>query len=264
MSIKITILGCGNSSGVPSVGNYWGVCDPAEPKNRRNRACLAVQSSDTTIIIDTGADFRHQMNAFDIHNLDAVFYTHQHSDHCHGIDDLRPLFFRNDKTPISCFGHQDSFNELEQRFHYLFEGGNNARYYPPVLDAHPFSSDQYGKMQSFGGVEFIPFEMDHHSCTSVGYRFGDVAYCVDMKRLDQKAMDVLKGCDTWIVDGAGYHSDDNAVHANLDALYAYNEYVGARQVYVTCLSSLMDYQTMCDELPDGFDPAYDGLTLSFT
>lgn len=262
MTLKITILGCGNSSGTPSVGNYWGVCDPNEPKNRRNRACVAVQSLDASVIIDTGADFRHQMNRFNIENIDAVFYTHHHSDHCHGIDDLRSMFFRNDKKPIPCFGRQESLDEISARFTYLFQGGNNAKYYPPMLDACAFDPARYGQAHLFKDIEFIPFEMDHGSCVSVGYRFGDVAYCVDMKRLDQKALDVLKGCDTWIVDGAGYHSEDNSVHADLQALYQYNDYIGARCVYVTCLSSLMDYKTLCDELPTGFYPAFDGLALN--
>ncbi|MGH1457196.1 MAG: MBL fold metallo-hydrolase [Alphaproteobacteria bacterium] len=261
MSLKITVLGCGNSSGTPSVGNYWGMCDPSEPKNRRNRACLAVQSDDATVIIDTGADFRHQMNAFDISALDGVFYTHHHSDHCHGIDDLRSMFFRNERKSIPCFGHKESLEEILLKFHYLFKGGNNERYYPPMLDAHVFDAAQYGRVQNFKDIEFIPYEMDHGSCMSVGYRFGSLAYSVDMKTLDQKALDVIKGSDIWVVDGAGYHADDNAVHANLKALYEYNDYIGAKSVYVTCLSSAMDYKTLCDELPVGFYPAYDGLAF---
>lgn len=261
MGLKFTILGCGNSSGTPSVGNYWGVCDPNEPKNRRNRACLAVQSDETTVIIDTGADFRHQMNNFNISHLDGVFYTHHHSDHCHGIDDLRSMFFRDDRQSIPCYGHAESFDEIIQKFKYLFHGGDNERYYPPMLDARIFDKGDYGRLMSFRDIDFIPLEMQHGSCTSVGYRFGDLSYCVDMKSLDQAALDTLKGTRIWIVDGAGYHQDDNDVHANLSALYEYNEYIGAQKVYVTCLSSLMDYKTLSEELPKGFYPAYDGLVL---
>ncbi len=261
MSLKITVLGCGNSSGTPSVGNYWGACDPAEPKNRRNRACLAVRSDETTVIIDTGADFRHQVNAFDIQKIDGVFYTHHHSDHSHGIDDLRALFFRHGRVAIPCFGHEDSFHEIIGKFDYLFHGGNDERYYPPILEARQFEARQYTYLQRFKDIDFTPFEMDHGSCVSVGYRFGGLSYCVDMKSMDQAALDVVKGSDVWIVDGAGYHQDDNAVHANLKTLYDYNEYVQAGAVYVTCLSSAMDYKTLCDELPDGFYPAFDGLAF---
>ncbi len=262
MSLKFTILGCGNSSGTPSVGNYWGACDPAEPKNRRHRCSLAVQSEETTIIIDTGADFRHQMNEHNINRIDCVFYTHQHSDHCHGIDDLRGLFFRNNKTPIKCFGHKESLDIITDRFDYLFKGGNSLKYYPPMLESCPFDAAQYLKETSFKDIGFTPFEMDHGTCTSVGYRFGDVTYCVDMKSLSRAALDIIKGSKVWIVDGAAYNDPNNEVHADLQTLYDYNDYIGAEQVYVTSLSSLQDYQTLKAELPRGFAPAYDGLTIS--
>tara|TARA_R110001592_G_scaffold16881_3_gene71402 strand:- start:13562 stop:14359 length:798 start_codon:yes stop_codon:yes gene_type:complete len=264
MSLKLTILGCGNSSGVPSVGNYWGNCDPKEPKNRRFKCSLAVQSEDTTIVIDTGADFRSQINMFNIPQLDGVFYTHEHSDHCHGIDDLRPFFFRNGRNPIPCYGRDNTLTDLEKRFTYLFEGGNHDYFYPVILQANKFTPDQYTKPQQYRDIEYIPFEMDHGTCTSVGYRFGDISYCVDMKRLDQTALDVIKGSKIWIVDGAAYDNPNNDVHANLESLYAYNEYIQAEQVYVSCLSSMMDYQTLLNDLPKGFLPAYDGLVLKST
>lgn len=262
MSIKITILGCGNSSGVPAIGNYWGACDPNEIKNIRTRCCVAVQSDATTIIIDTGADIRNQMNGFDICNLDAVFYTHQHSDHCHGIDDLRPFYFRNDKTQIKCYGGAGVLDEISTRFHYLFNGGNHASLYPPILEAQPFDENLYGTPHHFADIEYIPFEMDHGTCSAVGYRFGDLSYCVDMKSLDSKALDVIKGSSVWIVDGAGYHDPKNSVHADLATLYEYNKYIQAQSVYVTSLSTLMDYKTLIDELPDGFYPAYDGMQFT--
>ena len=261
MSLKFTILGCGNSSGTPSVGNYWGACDPNEPKNRRFRCSLAVQSNETTIIIDTGPDFTHQMNKFDISMLDAVFYTHSHGDHCHGIDDLRPLFFRNDKVPILTYGKFDVLQDLEGRFHYLFNGGNNEKFYPPILQSKPFDANAYGQVQIFKDISYIPFEMDHGTCVSVGYRFGELSYCVDVKSLNDKALDVIKGSKIWIVDAAAYDDPDNAVHADLQTIYKYQEYVQCEQVFITSLSPRMDYQSMCKDLPSGFHPAYDGIIL---
>lgn len=264
MSVTFTILGSGNSSGVPAIGNYWGVCDPNEPKNRRNRCCAAVQSEDTTIIIDTGADIRHQLNEFDIGSLDAVFYTHQHSDHTHGIDDLRSFFFRNDKIPIPCYGNETTLTELQERFLYLFKGGNHDYFYPAILTAHIFDADRFGLTHKYKDITYIPFEMDHATCKTVGYRFGNVSYCVDMKYLDDNALNVLKGSDVLVVDGAGYNSENNDVHAGLNALYEYNEIIQAKEVYVTCLSSMMDYKTLKNELPDGFYPAYDGLKFDIS
>jgi len=262
MSLKITILGCGNSSGVPSIGNHWGVCDPNEPRNRRFRSSLAAQTEKTTIVVDTGADLRHQTTAFNIKNIDAVLYSHEHSDHTHGIDDLRSLYFRNNRTSIPCYGHPDAMKDITKRFEFMFKGGNHAFFYPIILTAHCFRDEQYGKIQSFGDVSYIPFEMDHGTCTSVGYRFGDLSYCVDVKRLDEKALNVIKGSKIWIVDGSGYHDPDNAVHIDLKTLYEYNKFVGASEVYITSLSPMMDYDTLCAELPPNFYPAYDGLTFN--
>lgn len=261
MSLKITIMGCGNSSGVPSVGNYWGACDPNEPKNRRSRCSVAVQSAKTTLIIDTGPDFREQLNIFNINNLDSVLYTHQHSDHSHGIDDLRSLYFRHKKEYIDVYGKLSVLQEISTRFHYLFEGGNDAEFYPPILKANPFTESDYGQTKTIGDIGFIPFEMDHGTCQSVGYRFGDISYCVDMKSLDQKSLDVIKGSRIWIVDGAGYQNPNNAVHANLESIYRYNDYIQAKQVYITSLSTQMDYRTLEKEMPEGFYPAYDGLVF---
>ncbi len=261
MSLKLTILGCGNSSGVPAVGNYWGDCDPNDPKNRRFKCSLAVQSPQATIIIDTGADFRSQMNMFNITDLDCVFYTHQHGDHCHGLDDLRSFFFRNNREMIPCFGSKSALDEISERFKYLFDGGNHSYFYPAILDPKPFADEQYGKEQQFKDISFIPFEMDHGTCIATGYRFGDVSYCVDMKRLDDKALSIIKGSRIWIVDAAGYNNPDNDVHADLETIFEYNDVIKAEQVYITSLSTLMDYQTLLNDLPKGFFPAYDGLEI---
>ncbi len=261
MSLKLTILGCGNSSGVPAVGNYWGDCDPNEPKNRRFKCCLAVQSEKTTIIIDTGADFRSQMNMFNITNLDCVLYTHHHGDHSNGIDDIRSFYFRNNRKMIPCYASKSTLDEISERFKYLFYGGNHSYFYPSILEPRPFKDNQYYKELQFNDISFIPFEMDHGTCISTGYRFSDVSYCVDMKRLDDKALSIIKGSRIWIVDGAGYNNPDNDVHVDLETIFKYNEIIGADKVYISSLSTLMDYQTLLRNLPKGFFPAYDGLTI---
>jgi len=122
---------------------------------------------------------------------------------------------------------------------------------------------EFGKTQKFMDIEFIPFVQDHGTCDSVGYRFGDFAYSVDIVDLDSKAIDTLKGIKTWLVDAAGYKSTENKVHANLQKIYDLNEQVGAQEVYLTSLTLAMDYKTLCEELKDGYKPAHDGLKLSF-
>lgn len=261
MSVQAIILGCGNSSGVPGMGNYWGHCDPSEPKNRRGRSSLAVVSERTTLVIDTGPDFREQFNRENLKTPDAVFYTHSHSDHCHGIDDLRSFYFRGHQKPMPVYFNADTHADLYHRFKYLFDGGNNEFFYPPLLTANIFSDEDYGQAHTIGDISFIPFIVDHGSCTCTGFRFGDLAYTVDMKSLDDTALGLLKGVKTWIVDAAAYQIRHNAVHANIEDIIAYNKVVQAEAVYLSSLTTQMDYRTLLGELPKGFAPAFDGMRL---
>lgn len=262
MTLTITVLGSGNSSGVPSIGNYWGHCDPTEIKNKRTRCSIAVQSKTTTIIVDTGPDFKEQFNRENLNRPDAVFYTHAHGDHCHGIDDLRSFYFRISQSLMDVYGSKETIGELEHRFPYMFHGGNNEFFYPPLLRAHRFEVSDYGCVKTVGDISFIPFQIDHGSCICTGYRFGDFAYCVDMKSLDKKALDILQGVKCWIVDGAAYKTVHNAVHANLEDIYHYNQHIRAEKVYITSLTTQMDYATMIAELPLGYFPCYDGLKIN--
>jgi phosphoribosyl 1,2-cyclic phosphate phosphodiesterase len=260
MNLKVTVLGCGNSTGVPAVGNFWGACDPLEPKNRRSRPSIAVRSAKTTIIIDTGTDFREQMNRANIPTLDAVLYTHAHGDHVSGIDDLRLITYRNKKmTPV--FSNQETILELQRRFHYLFEGGGH-KLYPPVLEPHILSIDDCGKLQTIGDISYQFADQDHGTCRTLGFRFGSFAYSTDILDLDHSAIEILKGIDTWMVDCAAYKDPNNSVHANLDRIFALNGKIGAKTVYLTSLSLSMDYQTLVNELPGGYAPAFDGLEFS--
>ncbi len=260
MTLKITILGCGNSTGVPAIGNYWGQCDPSEPKNIRTRSSIVVQSAKTNIVIDTGPDFKAQLNRADINHLDAAFFTHAHSDHVAGIEDLRGLVFRMEQSTMPIYANHETIEELEHKFAYLFNGGK-AEIYPPILEAHTLEPNQFGALQSFGDIQYTPFIQDHGTCESIGYRFGDLAYSVDILTLDKTAINALKGIKTWVVDCTGYHSDTNPVHANLKTIYALNEEIQAQKIYLTSLSLGMDYQTMIGELPNGYAPAFDGLEL---
>ena len=261
MKAKLTILGCGNSTGVPAIGNYWGDCDPIEPKNTRLRSSVLIQSAKTTLVVDTGPDFRQQMNRADINHIDGVLYSHAHADHINGIDELRFMALKN-KTLVSVYGNKETLNNLRTRFDYLFEGGDHSLY-PPIVEAHDIDREEFGSVQRIGDIDFIPFEQDHGTVQSLGYRFGDLAYSVDIHRLDDKAVEVLQGIKIWIVDAAGYKSETNPVHASLETLYKLNERIGAAQVYLTSLSLAMDYRTLLDELPPGFIPAYDGLKVDF-
>ena len=260
MALTFTVLGCGNSTGVPAAGNYWGKCSPEEPKNKRTRPSLLVQSNTTTIVIDTGPDFSLQATHHDINQVDAVLYTHSHGDHVHGIDDLKIYAKAKPDGILPAFTNHETILELKRRFCYLFEGGNES-IYQPMLQTHALD-DRYGQTVTIGDINFIPFEQTHGKVRSVGYRFGDFAYSTDMKHLNAQSIDILRGVKTWIVDSAGYHQENNPVHASLKEIYALNKHVQAQNVYLTSLSLAMDYETMISELPDGYLPLYDGKTFT--
>lgn len=259
-TLKITVLGCGNSTGVPSIGNNWGACDPKNPKNRRTRCSLAVQSETTTVIIDTGPEFREQINRENIARIDAVLYTHAHSDHVNGIDELRIIRSRN-KRLVPIYADTATLADLKERFHYLFQGGGHELY-PPILDPREISCAHMGRETAFDDIRFIPFVQDHGTCASVGYRFGNFAYSVDIWNLSEAAVETLRGVKTWIIDGAAYRQADNPVHANLETIFRLNEKIGAQEVYISSLSLAMDYETLCRELPEGYAPTHDGLSLT--
>lgn len=259
MSLKFTILGCGNSTGVPTIGNYWGQCDPEEPKNRRTRSSLLVQSQNTTLVIDTGPDFKEQINRTDVQTLDAVLYTHEHSDHVNGIDELRVMRYKSGAL-VPIYGHKDTINELKQRFKHILEGGKGSLY-PPLVEPYSFKPSDYGVVHTIGDIEYIPFIQDHDTCESVGYRFGDLGYSVDILTLDDAAIETLKGIKTWIVDCAGYGKYDYVAHANFETVQDLNKKISAQSVYLSSLGTGLDYNCLLNELPEGYEPAYDGLII---
>jgi phosphoribosyl 1,2-cyclic phosphate phosphodiesterase len=255
LSQVFTLLGSGDSLGVPRAGNKWGKCDPNNPKNRRSRACAIVQFADHTLVIDIGADFRYQMNDANIVSIDTVFLTHHHADHVNGLDDLRSYFNRTIKKPIPIYMQPQTITALESRFPYLSD--TIADYIPVDTSLEKITFHQCGDLS------FSCFLQDHRGCYSLGFRFGDLAYSTDMADLNQLAIDHLKGIKTWIVDGSAYHNKDTGkdTHANLDKIYTLNQEIGAQFVYITNIGAAVDYQTLADELPAGYYPAYDGLSF---
>lgn len=256
-------MGCSVSSGVPAVGNDWGVCDPNEPKNRRDRPCAVVRTAKTTLIVDTGPDFRAQMNALGIQQLDAVLYSHAHSDHVMGIDELRIVRLRSKKF-VEIYGNHATMGELQQRFGYLFRNHPSIDLYPHVLNPHIIEPDAFGKPITIGDITFTPYNQDHGDMDCLGFRFGNMAYSPDMLQLDDAAVETIRGVEVWIADAAGHHMEDHKTHAPLSRVYELNKRIKAPKVYICGLSKFMDYNELRNELPAGFEPAYDGLRIEVT
>ena len=256
MAGTLTILGCGSSAGVPAIGNYWGVCDPNEPRNIRTRPSIAIQTDTTLVIVDAGPDFRTQINRERLGAPDAIIITHLHSDHTNGLDELRMLQ-RLTKRRFPLYAFQDTIDDLHRRLEFMFIDSEDG-FYPAVCDPVTVKPDQ---TIALGDLDLTLFGQTHGSLISMGIRIGAVAYSTDVKTLGETAYEALSGVTTWIVDGAGYHNRSNPVHACIEEVAEMNERVGASRVILTHMPPTMDYQTLLHELPKGFEPAYDGQKL---
>lgn len=274
MGGRVVILGCGASGGVPRPGGpdgagEWGACDPSEPKNRRTRCSILVQgfktardraaAKATNVLVDTAPDMRQQLLAAHCAHIDTVFYTHDHADQCHGIDDLR-AFALQMRRRIPVYIDPHTAQALLDRFSYCFKRPAGS-FYPPILDnkVMPASGDTVRVDGPGGGVPCTPFHQDHGPVDSLGFRFGSVAYSSDVVGLPEESFEVLAGVDVWIVDALQY--EPHATHAHLDLTLEWIERVKPRLAVLTNLHIHMDYDALVSSLPSGVVPAYDGMTI---
>jgi len=249
--VKLTILGCGTSGGVPKMPEYWGACDPTNPKNRRLRASVLVEEGDTNFVIDTSPDFRAQMLAASVKKLDAVLYTHDHADHVHGIDDLRG-FYHKTRAKMPVYGDEQTLGVIKQRFDYIFKSKEG---YPALCAARTVSSSF-----KLGDIKIVPFEQGHGNGISLGYRFGDIAYSTDLDRMTEAGFEALDGVKIWVVDALRY--DPHPTHSHLAQTLEWIERLKPERAILTHMTWDMDYETLKAELPDGVEPAYDGMTVN--
>lgn len=252
--MRVHILGCGSSGGVPLLNGDWMACDPNEPRNRRTRVSVAVQKGDTTVVVDTSPDFRYQMLRAGIEMPDAILYTHDHADHTHGIDDLRPLHFLN-KKQVPIYSDGKTLQRLQKRFPYAF---NDTKHTPSLYQGFVDPREISGPFQ-VGDISVVPFEQDHGYQTSLGFRFDDFAYSTDVVRLSDEAFEVLDGVKVWVVDCVA--RDPRPTHSHLAQTLEWIERVKPDVAYLTHMSALLDYQSLRDELPDGVYPAYDNCVI---
>lgn len=248
------MLGSGTSSGVPRIGNNWGACDPAEPKNRRRRVSILVEHEGVRLLVDTGPDFREQMLAANVDRLDAILYTHDHADHTHGIDDVRQIFHLMGR-PVDTYAHPATWARLRQRFDYVFEGRDG---YPPTCVAHDLP-----KRLEFGALSVTWFPQVHGNIHSVGFRFEAagrvIAYSTDISELTPEADPALQDLDLWIVDAL--RRQPHPTHAHLERTLGWIERYMPKRAVLTHMDQSMDYATLKAELPAGVEPGYDMLVV---
>lgn len=252
--MKVRILGCGTSSGVPRIGNDWGSCDPMELRNRRSRASILVEDDDTRLLIDTGPDMREQLLAADVAGVDAVIWTHDHADHCHGIDDLRQLFHAM-RAPVRGLAREATMRALETRFAYAFHGRPG---YPSTITAEPLPDHIM-----IGGIDLSVTDQPHGNTSSAGLRFTAhgkaIGYATDFHDLTPAMRELYAGLDLWIVDALRYAP--HPAHPTVTAVLGWVEELRPRHTVFVHMDQSMDYATLRRSLPPGVEPGYDGMVL---
>ena len=263
MSLTFTILGCGSSMGVPRVALGWGACDPNNPKNRRRRCSLLVERSGahgrTRVLVDCTPDLREQLLDAQIDWLDGVLFTHEHADHTHGIDDLRPLFVKN-RRRVDVYVDAATSEIMRARFSYCFASPPGSEY-PPIVTEHRLTAAHMTKINGQGGpIEALPVLQEHGGISSLGFRFGKVAYSADIKGLPAESMAAMAGLEVWIVDALRHNPHPS--HMNLEEALHWIARVKPKRAILTNLHSDLDYEALRAKLPPHIEPAYDGMRFA--
>lgn len=260
---RFTILGCGSSGGVPRLGGeggQWGACDPNNPRNRRRRCSLLVEQDGpegtTRVLIDTSPDMRAQLLDANVGTLDAVALTHQHADHVHGLDDLRMVVF-NTRQRLETWANPRTQEDLLQRFAYAFVQPEGSPY-PPILNLKtidgPFTVTGAG-----GEITLTPFDVEHGSILSLGFRIGDLAYIPDVSALPDAARAHLAGLDILVIDAL--RRTPHPSHSHLAQTLDWITDFAPRRAVLTNLHNDLDYAELMAETPAHIEPAFDGMVL---
>jgi phosphoribosyl 1,2-cyclic phosphate phosphodiesterase len=256
--MKVTILGCGSAGGVPMISVGWGACDPTEPKNRRLRPSIMVEDTHngqlTRLLVDTSPDLREQLLRANVRHLDAILFTHEHADHIHGMDEVREVNRAMGRS-IPCWTNHQTMEALYARFGYCFLGIEQGQpifrpWLVPNIIPGPFS---------VGSIPVQSWDQDHGWSTTLGFRFGPVAYTTDAMDLPEDAFEALAGVDLWII---GTLTDKpHMTHAHVGRALEWIERVRPKRALLTHMGPSLDYQTLRRSLPKGVEPAYDGQVI---
>lgn len=252
--MKLRLLGAGTSSGVPRIGNDWGDCDPAEPRNRRTRASLLVEADGTRVLVDTSPDMREQLLAADVATVDAILWTHDHADHTHGIDDVRQIFHALGH-PVPGYARPATRHEIETKFSYVTRGKDG---YPPTVAMHDLPD-----IQVFGPLSCYGTDQPHGTISSAGLRFehdGKAAgYATDFNVMTDAMRALYSGLDLWIVDALRRRPHPS--HPTLDQVIEWATELRPARTVLMHMDQSMDYATLRATLPPGIEPGYDRMEV---
>ena len=257
--MKLIMLGCGTSTGVPRLGGEegedWGLCDPTDPRNRRSRASILIESDNgDRVLIDTSTDLRAQLLANRIHRIDAVFWTHDHADHAHGIDDLRPFRYGRG-GPLPGYAADETVRRLRQRFGYVFAG--QFGYHTIV------TLDTLDRLRMCAGFGVGWCQMPHGPAQSTGFRLEadgkSIGYATDFSEITDDMVRLFSGCDLLVVDCL--RREPHPTHAHLGMALELVELTGSGRAVLTHLDKIMDYSAVGREVPSHVVVGFDGLQL---
>lgn len=262
MSLVATILGCGSSAGVPRVAAGWGACDPSNPKNRRRRCSLLVEREGadgrTTVLVDTSPDLREQLIDQQVSWVDGILMTHDHADHTHGVDDIRPIVIHN-RRRVAMHMTIEVERLMRDRFGYCFETPEGSQY-PPILDACRIEPAEPLVVSGAGGeIVARPYEQEHGETMALGFRFGGLAYSPDVSDIPVNSLPVLEGLDIWIIDALRYTRHPS--HFNVDEALYWIERIRPKRAVLTNMHVDLDYEELRARLPSNVTPAYDGMQI---
>ena len=252
--MRIIFLGTGTSTGIPSIGLNYPVCSSEDFRDKRLRSSILMTYNEKNIIFDCGPDFRQQLLTHNINKVDSILFTHEHADHTAGLDDVRPISFKNGKIPI--YAHKRVLENLKQRFLYLFEKQNN---YPG--DIH-LTTNEVKENKKFNLYDFtvIPISYSHHKLQVFGYRINQFAYITDLKKIDDKEKNKLLNLDCLILNALRH--DEHYSHINLRQALQIIQDIKPKKAYLTHIAPQMGFHSDTEKLlPESVFLAYDGLEI---
>ncbi|WP_309608955.1 MBL fold metallo-hydrolase [Flavobacterium sp.] len=253
--MKIYFLGTGTSQGIPVIGSQHSVCKSVNPKDHRLRVSIWIEWDDLSIVIDCGPDFRQQMLTSNCQKVDAILFTHEHSDHTAGLDDIRPFFFKQGNIPI--YGHERILKNLKKRFDYIFETENRYPGAPGVTEVEVVNNQNIILENKI----IIPINFMHGNLQVFGYRFDNFAYLTDVKTIENSEIEKLKNLDVLVVNALREEPHDT--HFNLEEALDFINIVKPKKAYLTHISHILGFHDEVQKkLPENVFLAYDNLTIN--